>query len=142
MPGDRWLSVDEIAAHLGVVKASVYQWIERRRLPSQGRGQSHGQSRLISGSWPRSTSFVAEAKRIFTQHQLREYLENVQRIGAMGHVATDEEFELMRTRSAARRTSSSSNASRSFCWADGGVTLHASQRAGLVQARRGRGSTR
>ncbi len=40
--------------------------------------------------------FVAEVKRIFEPHELRDYLENVRRIGAMGHVATDEEFEFMR----------------------------------------------
>jgi len=39
---------------------------------------------------------VAEVKRIFEPHEIREYLENVRRIGAMGHVATDEEFEFMR----------------------------------------------
>jgi len=40
--------------------------------------------------------FVAEVKRIFEPYEIREYLENVKRIGAMGHVATDEEFEFMR----------------------------------------------
>jgi len=41
-------------------------------------------------------NFVAEVKRIFEPHEIREYLESVRRIGAMGHVATDEEFEFMR----------------------------------------------
>lgn len=41
-------------------------------------------------------NFVAEVKAIFEPQEIREYLENVRRIGAMGHVATDEEFEFMR----------------------------------------------
>ncbi|MBI4563464.1 MAG: hypothetical protein HY716_02060 [Planctomycetes bacterium] len=41
-------------------------------------------------------NFVAEVKLIFEPHEIRGYLENVRRIGAMGHVATDEEFEFMR----------------------------------------------
>ncbi len=39
MTDDRWLSVDEIAVHLGVVKASVYRWIERRGLPAHRVGK-------------------------------------------------------------------------------------------------------
>ncbi len=41
-------------------------------------------------------NFVAEVKRIFEPHEIREYLENIRRIGAMGHVATDEAFDFMR----------------------------------------------
>ncbi len=41
-------------------------------------------------------NFVAEVKQIFEPHEIREYLEDVRRIGAMGHVATDEEFGFMR----------------------------------------------
>ena len=41
-------------------------------------------------------NFVAEVKRMFEPHEIREYLENIRRIGAMGHVASDEEFEFMR----------------------------------------------
>ncbi len=40
-------------------------------------------------------AFVAEVKRIFEPIEIRVYLENVRRIGAVGHVATDEEFEFM-----------------------------------------------
>jgi excisionase family DNA binding protein len=31
MQQERWLSVDEIAAHMGVNSDTVYKWIERRR---------------------------------------------------------------------------------------------------------------
>jgi excisionase family DNA binding protein len=33
------LSVDEIAEYLGVVKASVYRWIEHKRLPAHRVGK-------------------------------------------------------------------------------------------------------
>jgi excisionase family DNA binding protein len=39
MTQDRWLSVDEIAEYLGVVKASVYRWIDLRRLPAHRVGK-------------------------------------------------------------------------------------------------------
>jgi len=29
---DRWLSVDEIAAYLGVERAKIYNWIDRRTM--------------------------------------------------------------------------------------------------------------
>ncbi|MBI4481329.1 MAG: hypothetical protein HY652_00425 [Acidobacteria bacterium] len=41
-------------------------------------------------------NFVAEIKRIFDPWEIREYLENVRRIGPLGHVCTDEEVEVFR----------------------------------------------
>jgi excisionase family DNA binding protein len=34
-----WVSVDEVATHLGVAKDSVYRWIEVRRLPAHKIGR-------------------------------------------------------------------------------------------------------
>lgn len=34
-----WVSVDEIAGHLGVARDSVYRWIERRSLPAHRIGR-------------------------------------------------------------------------------------------------------
>ncbi|MCY1009523.1 response regulator [Nannocystis pusilla] len=34
-----WASIDEVAAHLGVRKDSIYRWIERRGLPAQKIGK-------------------------------------------------------------------------------------------------------
>lgn len=34
-----WVSVDEVATHLGVRKDSIYRWIERRGLPAQKIGK-------------------------------------------------------------------------------------------------------
>jgi hypothetical protein len=41
--------------------------------------------------------FVAEIKCIFEPNEIRGYLENLHRVGPLGHVCTDEEFELLRT---------------------------------------------
>ena len=34
-----WVSVDDLARHLGVAKDSVYRWIERKGLPAQKVGK-------------------------------------------------------------------------------------------------------
>jgi excisionase family DNA binding protein len=36
---DRWLSVDEIAEHLGVSKDTVYTWLREKRLPGHKLGR-------------------------------------------------------------------------------------------------------
>lgn len=35
---DRWLSVDEIAEHLGVKRDTVYKWIGRKDMPAHKVG--------------------------------------------------------------------------------------------------------
>lgn len=35
---DRWLSVDEVAEHLGIRRDTVYKWIERNGLPARKLG--------------------------------------------------------------------------------------------------------
>ena len=39
MQEDRWLSVDEIAAHLGIKRETVYMWIESKKLPAHKMGR-------------------------------------------------------------------------------------------------------
>jgi len=39
MADARWLSVAEIAEHLGVTKDSIYDWIERKDLPAHKVGR-------------------------------------------------------------------------------------------------------
>ncbi|MBI1851778.1 MAG: hypothetical protein HYR85_15670 [Planctomycetes bacterium] len=41
--------------------------------------------------------FVAAVKRMFEPDQIREYLENIRRVGPFGHIGSDEEVEFMRT---------------------------------------------
>lgn len=39
MTEERWLSVDEIADHLGVGRETIYNWIERRDMPAHRVGR-------------------------------------------------------------------------------------------------------
>ncbi|MCZ2075922.1 MAG: helix-turn-helix domain-containing protein [Bryobacterales bacterium] len=39
LPGERWYSVQEIAAHLGVAVDTVYRWIDHRGLPAHRIGR-------------------------------------------------------------------------------------------------------
>ena len=39
MTAEPWASVDEVAKHLGVVKDSIYRWIEGRGLPAHRVGR-------------------------------------------------------------------------------------------------------
>jgi excisionase family DNA binding protein len=36
---ERWLSVDEIAAHLGVNPDTIYKWITRKKMPGHKLGR-------------------------------------------------------------------------------------------------------
>ena len=36
---DRWLSVDEIAAYLGIKRDTVYKWIAEKRMPAHRMGR-------------------------------------------------------------------------------------------------------
>lgn len=37
--GERWLSVEEIAAHLGVSKETIYRWLDSGKVPSHRVGR-------------------------------------------------------------------------------------------------------
>lgn len=36
---DRWLSVDEIAAYLGIKRDTVYRWVDRKKMPAHKVGR-------------------------------------------------------------------------------------------------------
>ncbi len=36
---DRWLSVEEIGAHLGVSKETIYRWLEKKKIPAHRVGR-------------------------------------------------------------------------------------------------------
>ena len=40
--------------------------------------------------------FISEIKRIFAPSEIQVYLDNLKRVGAAGHVMTDEQYEVMR----------------------------------------------
>lgn len=39
MKEDRWMSVEEIAAHLGIKRETVYLWIDTKRMPAHKVGR-------------------------------------------------------------------------------------------------------
>lgn len=39
MSTEPWVSVDQVAKHLGVAKDSIYRWIETRNLPAHKIGR-------------------------------------------------------------------------------------------------------
>ncbi|WP_174664617.1 helix-turn-helix domain-containing protein [Prosthecochloris sp. GSB1] len=51
---DRWLSVDEIASHLGVNRETVYRWIEDKGLPGHRIGRLWKFNRQEVDSWVRN----------------------------------------------------------------------------------------
>jgi excisionase family DNA binding protein len=36
---ERWLSVEEIAEHLGVASITVYRWLEKNKIPAHRMGK-------------------------------------------------------------------------------------------------------
>lgn len=36
---NRWVSVEEVAEHLGIARDTVYRWIDKRRLPGHRVGR-------------------------------------------------------------------------------------------------------
>lgn len=36
---ERWLSVEEIAKHLGVSKETIYRWVEKQKIPAHKVGR-------------------------------------------------------------------------------------------------------
>lgn len=39
MPTEPWVSVDDVARHLGVVRDTIYRWIEDKSLPAHKVGR-------------------------------------------------------------------------------------------------------
>ncbi|HMW55524.1 helix-turn-helix domain-containing protein, partial [Accumulibacter sp.] len=39
MTAEPWVSVDQMAAHLGVTRDSIYRWIDRKALPAHRVGR-------------------------------------------------------------------------------------------------------
>ena len=48
---DRWVSVEEIAAHLSVSKESIYRWLEAQKIPAHRVGRLWRFSKSEVDSW-------------------------------------------------------------------------------------------
>ncbi len=53
---ERWLSVEEIAQHLGIKKETVYKWVRKRNMPS------HKVGRLIKFQAKEVDQWIREGK--------------------------------------------------------------------------------
>lgn len=51
---DRWLSLPEIAAYLGVSKDSIYRWLEQRSMPAHKIGRQWKFKATEVDAWVRS----------------------------------------------------------------------------------------
>ncbi len=51
---ERWVSVAEIAEHLGVSKDTVYTWIETKRMPAHRAGRLWKFQRAEVDEWVKS----------------------------------------------------------------------------------------
>ncbi|WP_038002642.1 helix-turn-helix domain-containing protein [Syntrophorhabdus aromaticivorans] len=58
---ERWVGVNEVAAHLGVAKDSVYRWIEERGLPAHRVGRLFRFKLSEIDTWVRQGKEVVKA---------------------------------------------------------------------------------
>jgi len=56
---DRWLSVEEIADHLGVKRDTIYKWIDRKSLPAHKVSSLWKFQKAEVDAWVRSGTPVA-----------------------------------------------------------------------------------
>jgi excisionase family DNA binding protein len=57
---ERWLSVEELCAYLGVKRDTIYKWILRRGLPAHKAGRLWKFKRDEVDAWVRGTSLNRE----------------------------------------------------------------------------------
>ena len=58
---DRWLSVEEIAEHLGISKDTVYAWIAKRQMPAHKVGRLWKFQRVEVDSWVKAGGAIDDA---------------------------------------------------------------------------------
>ncbi|WP_321471405.1 helix-turn-helix domain-containing protein [uncultured Paludibaculum sp.] len=65
-PGEaeRWLSVEEIAAYLGVKRDTIYKWIDRASLPAHKAGRLWKFRRAEVDDWVRKQRQGAPGSRL------------------------------------------------------------------------------
>lgn len=60
MSEDRWMSVEEIADHLGVSKDTIYTWVSAKRMPGHKVGRFWKFKKREIDSWVRRGGARAE----------------------------------------------------------------------------------
>lgn len=61
---DRWLSVEEIAAYLGINQDTVYKWITRKQLPAHKVGRLWRFRREEVDAWVRQQDVPSTAPSV------------------------------------------------------------------------------
>ncbi len=54
MSQERWVGVDDVAAHLGVTRETIYRWMERKSLPAHRLGRVWRYKLTEVDDWVRS----------------------------------------------------------------------------------------
>lgn len=98
MTEERWLSVDDVAAYLGIRRGTVYKWVERLGLPARKVGRLLKFRRTEVDAWVEKRA--AGARGTQESHRLLERLRTavpemrerfgVMRIGVFGSAARGE----------------------------------------------------
>lgn len=98
MTDERWLSVADVAAYLGIRRGTVYKWVERSNLPARKVGRLLKFRRAEVDAWVEKRSAGAAAPQ--GGHRLLQLLSavvpdmrerfGVRRIGIFGSTARDE----------------------------------------------------
>jgi excisionase family DNA binding protein len=65
---DPWVSVDDVAEHLGVVRDTVYRWIDRRGLPAHKVGRLWKFKLSEVDRWVRSGGAADAPNTAATEH--------------------------------------------------------------------------
>lgn len=60
---ERWYSVDEIAAHLGVSRETVYRWIDHKGLPAHRIGKFWKLKVTEVDAWARTGAAASDPER-------------------------------------------------------------------------------
>jgi len=61
---ERWLSVDEIAIHLGIKRDTVYNWISERQMPGHKIGRLWKFDRHEVNEWVKSGATGAKIDEV------------------------------------------------------------------------------
>jgi excisionase family DNA binding protein len=65
---DRWLSVIEVAAYLGIKRGTIYKWIDRRSLPSHQVGRLWKFRQEEVDAWVRSGGGTGQGQDSALEH--------------------------------------------------------------------------
>lgn len=63
MMEDRWLSVDEIAAYLGIKRDTVYKWIDQKDMPAHKVGRLWKFKKVEIDEWVRRSGASRQGNR-------------------------------------------------------------------------------